>query len=81
LLKDLKKVADSLNIPTLQMASGAAHDTQFMATVTRAAMIFVPSKGGRSHSVAEWTDMEHIEKGANILLNTMRRIAAESNHE
>ena len=75
LTEELKLVADSLNIPSLQMASGAAHDTQFIASITRAAMIFVPSKGGRSHSVAEWTDMEHINKGSNVLLNSLIRIA------
>ena len=75
LIKEMKKVADNLKIPSLQMASGAAHDTQFIASITRAAMIFVPSKDGRSHSTAEWTDMEHIEKGANVLLNTLVEIA------
>ena len=62
------------------MASGAAHDTQFMASITRAAMVFVPSKEGRSHSIAEWTDMEDIEKGSNVLLNTLIRIAGNE-HE
>ena len=75
LIDDMKKVADNLNLPSLQMASGAAHDTQFISSITRAAMIFVPSKDGRSHSTAEWTDMEHIEKGANVLLNSLISIA------
>ena len=79
LIKELKSVAEKLKIPALQMASGAAHDTQFMATITRAAMVFVPSKEGRSHSIAEWTDMEHIEKGSNVLLNTLARIAGNNN--
>ena len=78
LVKKLKEVADELKIPALQMASGAAHDTQIIASIARAAMVFVPSKEGRSHSAAEWTDIEHIEKGANVLLNTMLRIAGET---
>jgi len=78
LIKELKKVSENLKIPCLQMASGAAHDTQFIASITRAAMVFVPSKEGRSHSVAEWTDMEHIEKGANVLLNSMLDIAGNN---
>ena len=77
LLRNLNDTADALKIPHLQMASGAAHDTQFMASITRAAMIFVPSKGGRSHSIAEWTEMEHIEKGANVLLNTLLHVAGD----
>jgi len=78
LVNKLKEVAEELKIPSLQMASGAAHDTQIIASIARAAMVFVPSKEGRSHSAAEWTDIEHIEKGANVLLNTMLRIAGES---
>lgn len=75
LLEEIQQAAEDLKIPTLQMSSGAAHDTQMLATITRAAMIFVPSKDGRSHSIAEWTDMKDIEKGANVLLNTLVRLA------
>jgi N-carbamoyl-L-amino-acid hydrolase len=75
IVQTVENVCKSLKIPFLQMASGAAHDTQIMATITRAGMIFVPSKDGRSHSIAEWTDMDDIEKGANVALNTMYRIA------
>lgn len=75
IVQTVENVCKALKIPFLQMASGAAHDTQIMATITRAGMIFVPSKDGRSHSIAEWTDMDDIEKGANVALNTMYRIA------
>lgn len=74
-VQTIENVCKSLSIPFLQMASGAAHDTQIMAGITRAGMIFVPSKDGRSHSIAEWTDMDDIEKGANVALNTLYRIA------
>lgn len=77
LVKRLKDSADSLDIQNLQMASGAAHDTQFMSSITRAAMVFVPSKEGRSHSTAEWTDMDHIERGGNVLLNTLIDLAGK----
>jgi len=75
ILDTIENVTKSLAYPMLQMASGAAHDTQIMARITRAGMIFVPSKDGRSHSIAEWTDMDDIEKGANVALNTLYRIA------
>ena len=75
IVKTIENVCKSLKFGFLQMASGAAHDTQIMAHVTRAGMIFVPSKDGRSHSIAEWTDMDDIEKGANVALNTLCRIA------
>ncbi len=75
IVETIENVCKSLKIPFLQMASGAAHDAQMMANITRAGMIFVPSKDGRSHSIAEWTDMDDIEKGANVALNSMYRIA------
>ncbi len=71
----VENVSKSLKFPFLQMASGAAHDTQIMARIARAGMIFVPSKNGRSHSTAEWTDMEDIFKGADVALNALYRIA------
>lgn len=67
--------AQSLGVEPLQMPSGAAHDTQIMANLTRAGMIFVPSQGGRSHSPAEWTPWEDIETGANVALNTLYQLA------
>ena len=75
IVKLIEETAKSLNIPALQMASGAVHDTQNLAGITRSGMIFVPSKDGRSHSIAEWTDIDDIEKGANIALNTLLKIA------
>jgi acetylornithine deacetylase/succinyl-diaminopimelate desuccinylase-like protein len=39
-------------------------------------MIFIPSRGGRSHRVDEMSDAEAIERGANVLLHTLLRLAA-----
>lgn len=62
-------------VKATRLHSGAAHDAQVIAGIAPAGMIFVPSKEGRSHSAAEWTAWEDIETGANILLNTLRRLA------
>lgn len=75
LLLELQETAADLGIPSLPMASGAAHDCQMISRITRASMVFVPSKDGRSHSVAEWTDLEDIERGANVMLNALYRLA------
>ena len=53
------------------MPSGAGHDTQFMAEVAPAGMIFVPSVGGISHAPDEWTKWPDVENGATVLLNTI----------
>ena len=63
--------AADLGLQTLVMPSGAVHDAQNLAQVTDAGMIFVPSKGGLSHRPDEWTDWEHLEQGANVLLLTV----------
>lgn len=70
-------ISSDLGINHTRMASGAAHDTQIMATRTRTGLIFVPSKGGKSHTPAEWTDWQDIFNGANVLLNTLLTLANE----
>ncbi|BCO31631.1 Zn-dependent hydrolase [Thiohalobacter sp. COW1] len=77
LIETIAETADQLGMETLRMPSGAAHDTQMLARLTRAGMIFVPSKEGRSHSPAEWTDWEDIQRGANLALQVLHRLAAE----
>jgi N-carbamoyl-L-amino-acid hydrolase len=53
-----------------RILSGAGHDAQYMAAIGPAGMIFVPSRGGRSHCEEEFTPMDDIEHGANTLLLT-----------
>ena len=74
-LQEVQDAAAALGVETLRMPSGAAHDTQIMTGLTRAGMIFVPSRDGRSHSPAEWTAWEDIEIGANTALNALYRLA------
>ena len=72
----IEATAAELGLPTRRMPSGAGHDAQILAAVTDAGMIFVPSQGGRSHRPDEWTDWPAIERGANVLLGTLLRLAA-----
>ncbi len=55
----------------------AGHDAQVVGRLAKAGMIFVPSKDGRSHSPLEFTADGDIERGANILLLTLLKLAAE----
>ena len=48
-----------------------------LARILPSGMIFVPSKGGRSHRRDEWTDWHHLETGANVLLQTVLRLIYE----
>ena len=74
-LAAIEQSAAAAALDSMHLRSGAAHDAQIIARVAPIGMIFVPSIGGRSHSVSESTQWEHIEAGANILLNTLRRLA------
>jgi len=39
-----------------------------------AAMLFVPSRGGRSHTPDEYSSPEHCELGARVLARAVRRL-------
>ena len=56
------------------MPSGAGHDAQDLATITPTGMIFVPSRGGISHSPREFTSPRHMANGADVLLGTVLAI-------
>lgn len=72
----VRRASEALGVEPHVMASGAAHDAQTLAGVAPAGMLFVPSKAGRSHSAAEWTDWHDIEIGANVALQALYRLAA-----
>lgn len=67
--------AKKLGLNYKVMPSGAGHDVQFFSRIMPAGMIFVPSVKGVSHAPDEWTQWEDVEKGANLLLNTLIGIA------
>ena len=72
LLRDvLDTAAEGLGARHRRMASGAGHDTAWMARITRAAMIFVPCRAGRSHSADEFAKTEDIALGAAVLLDAV----------
>ena len=57
-----------------RMASGAGHDTAWMARITKAAMIFVPCIDGRSHSPDEFASTDDIALGAAVLLDAIKAL-------
>jgi len=73
----ISRNSEQLGYSQRELPSGAAHDSQKLARITRTGMVFVPSKSGRSHSAAEWTAWSDIEAGANVLLHTLYQLATE----
>lgn len=73
----IEKSAADLGLSSKRMYSGAGHDAQDMALIAPIGMIFVPSKGGISHSPDEFTSAGDMANGANVLLHTLLRIDRE----
>ena len=71
----IERTAKDLGFSVRRMTSGAGHDAQMMQRVAPTAMIFVPSVGGISHNVREYTKPEDLEAGANVLLKVMLELA------
>jgi beta-ureidopropionase / N-carbamoyl-L-amino-acid hydrolase len=71
----VETTARELALPCRRLFSGAGHDAQMMARLCPASMIFVPSVGGLSHNVQEYTAPEHLEAGASVLLDAVLRLA------
>jgi N-carbamoyl-L-amino-acid hydrolase len=76
ILDILKEECRKLGYPHLILASGAGHDAQILSSLTEAGMIFVPSPDGISHSPEESVRGEDLEKGADLLLAALLRLAA-----
>ena len=72
----LEKHAAELNISTRKMLSGAGHDAMIMGALCDVAMVFVPSKDGRSHVPEEWTDYADLQKGVELVYRTIKELAS-----
>ena len=75
LVAEIEAAADARGLTVRRMTSGAGHDAQMIARIAPAAMIFVPSLGGISHSPKEFTPETDLVGGANVLLDVVRRLA------
>lgn len=76
LSKDIRSLftdtAEKLGISSIPMLSGAGHDAMVFADYTEAGMIFIPSKDGLSHCPEEYSDVEHLSQGVDILFETVK---------
>lgn len=63
-----------LGCKSSRMQSGAGHDALAIGQTIPAAMIFVPSKDGRSHCKEEYTDCRDLEKAVKILTETIKAL-------
>ncbi len=77
IMNSITRAATASGVAHKVMPSGAGHDTQNMARICEAGMIFVPSRDGISHAPDEWTDPSDLALGADVLLGTILNLDRE----
>jgi len=70
-LDDIRRSVEVLDMPHIEMISGAGHDSVYVSRVAPTAMIFVPCERGISHNEAENADPAHLTAGTNVLFHTI----------
>jgi N-carbamoyl-L-amino-acid hydrolase len=63
------------DIDTVDIHSGAGHDTMEIARVTDAGLLFAPSRDGISHNPREWTDWADCGQATQVLAAALKQLA------
>ena len=71
----VRGAAAALGYSSLEMTSGAGHDSCNVSAVVPTAMVFVPCAGGLSHNEAESAAPADLTAGANVLLHAIVSMA------
>jgi len=70
----IEQAAREMGLKSRRIASGVGHNAQMIARIAPAAMIFVPSINGISHSPDEFTPPDDLVTGANVLLKVVSNL-------
>jgi N-carbamoyl-L-amino-acid hydrolase len=70
----IREAIEELGQPHMDLPSGASHDAALLARICPMGMIFIPSRGGRSHCPEEWSDPEDVALGAQALVAAVLRL-------
>ena len=71
----LEEVCDRRGLSCMRMPSGAVHDAQVMAWLPDTGMIFIPSRGGRSHGPEEYSELAQVKQGVSGALDAVVALA------
>ena len=66
-----------LDYSSVSLNSGAGHDALPISRKVPTAMLFVPSKKGRSHCPEEYSKPENLAKAVQVVINTLKKINNE----
>jgi beta-ureidopropionase / N-carbamoyl-L-amino-acid hydrolase len=71
----IRSVANRLEIPWMDIASGAGHDARYLHYLCPTGMVFIPCRNGISHNEAESVRKEHVFDAARVLAEAVFRLA------
>jgi hydantoinase/carbamoylase family amidase len=75
LVAQFERACQTRGLSHQRMVSGALHDSCVLAQVAPVGMLFVPSRGGRSHCPEEWSDPEAVRAGTDVLHDVLAELA------
>ncbi|WHY69392.1 allantoate deiminase [Neobacillus sp. SuZ13] len=70
-----REIAERKNYRYQDMISGAGHDSQVFGMKCPTSLLFVPSQKGISHSPKEFTSLEDLETGIDLLTEVLYKLA------
>jgi allantoate deiminase len=71
----VRNIAEEKNIRYQSIISGAGHDAQVFADACSTTLLFVPSQQGISHSPSEFTSLDDLEVGIDLLTEVLYKLA------
>jgi len=81
IIESIKKTCNTLNISFQNMVSGAGHDSMHMSDICPTGLIFIPCKDGLSHHKEEFTSLDSIKIGCDVLEQEIIKSAKMINEE
>ncbi len=63
------------------MISRAYHDSLFMSRIAPTSMIFIPCRGGVSHRPDEYSSLEQMSRGVEVLARTLAKLSQQLDHD
>lgn len=78
--ESLRLNSQTLELSSRTMVSGAGHDAMIFVGITDVGLVFVPSKNGLSHHPDEWTDYDQIQKGIDVIFETVKQLTKAVQH-
>ncbi len=76
----VRAAVKTLEVPSLEMVSGAGHDAVYLSKIMPTSMIFIPCKDGISHNESESITKEDAVNGTNVLLQAILNLNSDFNH-